>query len=586
MMPETVRSRALSRDGCRRLASVVHSIVERQGGWLLPVLIAVATFAAFLPTLGNGFVGSWDDNQNLVGNPAYRGLGWSQLRWMLTTFHAGHYIPLTWLTLGLDYELWGMNPRGYHLTNLLLHMANTVVFYLIALRLLAAARFVGADGGAGKLASAVAALVFAVHPLRVESVAWATERRDVLCGLFYLLAVLVYLRACEAPVAGLWRSRWYWAALGLAALALLSKSMAMSLPLVLLALDVYPLRRLGGGWQGWLGPAARRVWAEKVPFVVLSEAAGVTALAALEHVKGLKSIARLGFGDRVAISIYGLAFYLWKMAAPVKLSPLYELPERIDRLSRPYVGAAVVVATVSAAALLFRRRCPGLGVAWVTYVAILLPVLGIVQNGWQIAADRYTYLAGLGWAVLAGASIGVWAAAGRSRLVPGRRAAALTAAAAVVVVALGTLTWRQTRVWHDEKSLWTHAVDTYPSATAHYNLGVVLLRQGEVAEAISEYRRALAIEPDFAEARNNLGVALAGQGQVDEAIERFREALKINPDLPEAHMGLGLALMREGRQSEAVEHFRRVLSIRPGFHEAQRNLDRALAESKLLGVTR
>jgi hypothetical protein len=349
---------------------------------------------------------------------------------------------------------------------------------------------------------------------------------------------------------------------------------------VLLVLDVYPLKRLGGGRGGWLGQAARRVWAEKVPFVVLSEAASVMALVALAHEKGLTSVAKLGLVDRMAISVYALAFYLWKMLVPVNLSPMYELPARVEPLSWPYVVAAAVVAVVSAAALLRRRRWPGLAAVWVSYVVILLPVLGIAQNGWQIAADRYTYLAGLGWALLAGAGLKAWCAAKGRRLVQACRRVAVLAAV-VVAIGLGTLTWRQVHVWHDLRSLWTRAVDTYPSATAHYNLAVFLFREGDIAGAITHYRRALALKPDFAEAHNNLGVALAREGRLDEAILQFQEALKINPDGVEAHYGLGLALVRQGRQREAVDHFRRALSIRPGFQDAQRNLDRALAESRL-----
>src|SRR5438034_5921073 len=389
MRSEPVRGRDLVRSAGRHAVSAaVCRLIERQGWWLLPGLVASATLVAFLPTLGNGFVGDWDDDGNLVDNPSYRGLGWRQLRWMFTTFLLGHYIPLTWLTFGLDYVLWGMNPVGYHLTSLALHMTSSVVFYAIGVRLFAAARLAPGDGVAGKLGAAVAASLFAVHPLRVESVAWATERRDVLCGLLFLLAVLAYLRACDTPAGeGRWR-QWYWAALGLGALALLAKSMAVTLPLVLLVLDVYPLGRLGGDQEGWAGPAARRVWAEKLLFRALSAGASAMALLALEHVKGIKPIAAVGVGDRVAISVYSLAFYLWKMAAPLKLSPLYELPERIEPLSRPYLGAAAVVAAVSAAALLLRRRWPALAAVWVGYVVILLPVLGIVQHGWQCAADR------------------------------------------------------------------------------------------------------------------------------------------------------------------------------------------------------
>src|SRR5881396_2782205 len=253
----------MSRKNRSRRLELQHAVI--------PLVIAFSTFAAFLPTLQNQFV-SWDDDKNFLENPHYRGLGWTQLRWMWTT-HLGHYIPLTWMTLGLDYLLWGMNPLGYHLTNLLLHAANAVVFFFVVRRILTLALLGASERGLALAVSAgFAALVFAIHPLRVESVAWATERRDVLSGLFYLLTILVYLRACERKERGRW---WYWLSVALFGCALLSKSMAVSLPVVLLILNIYPLGRLGGS-LGWWSEAARRVYAEKIPFVLL--AAAVSAI--------------------------------------------------------------------------------------------------------------------------------------------------------------------------------------------------------------------------------------------------------------------------------------------------------------------
>ena len=231
---------------------------------------------------------------------------------------------------------------------------------------------------------------------------------------------------------------------------------------------------------------------------------------------------------------------------------------------------------MSVGALLI-RRWPALTAVWVTYIAILLPVLGIVQNGWQIAADRYTYLACIGWVVLAGGIVGAWCEAENRRL---RRAVVLIGAAGVAVT-LGTLTWRQARIWHDSATLWTHAVTVSPSVTGHYNLAVFLFRQGEVDSAITHYRQALALKPDFAEGHNNLGVALARKGQIDEAILHYERALAAKPDYADAHYNLGLALMRQGRQREAAEHFRRVLAIRPDFPDVRNNLDRAVSEGRL-----
>src|SRR5438132_7212087 len=377
------------------------SLTQRGGSWLVPVLIALVTFAAFLPTLNNQFV-DWDDQRNFLENPHYRGLAWTHLRWMWTTFHMGHYIPLTWMTLGLDYVLWGMNPLGYHLTNLLLHAANAAVFFFVVRRILTLALPSPSERGHALAVSAgFAALVFAIHPLRVESVAWVTERRDVLSGLFYLVTILVYLRACERRG----RDRgWYWLAVAVFVCALLSKSMVVNLPVVLLILDVYPLRRLGGA-IGWSSEPARRVYVEKIPFVLLAAAASVVAVMAQSWVNAAVPLAQLSVPGRLAVSAYGLSFYLWKMVVPVNLSPLYELPPTVNFWATPFVLSYGLVLAATAIVLALRRRVPGLLAASLTYVVVLLPVLGIFQSGPQIAADRYTYLAGLGWAILAGAGL-------------------------------------------------------------------------------------------------------------------------------------------------------------------------------------
>src|SRR5256884_162307 len=295
---------------------VPSALPQRRGSWLIPVLIALVTFAAFLPTLQNQFV-TWDDATNFLENAHYRGLGWTHIRWMWTT-HLGHYIPLTWMTFGLDYRLWGMNPFGYHLTSLLLHAANAVVFFFVVHRILTLALPSPSERGRALAVSAgFAALVFAIHPLRVESVAWVTERRDVLSGLFYLSAILIYLWACEGGARG---RGWYWGAVAVFVLALLSKSMVVNLPVVLLILDVYPLRRLGGAARWWSEPA-RRVYVQEIPFVLLAGAASAIAVIAQFSVGAALSLAQLSMPGRLAISAYGLSFYLWKMVVPVNLSP-------------------------------------------------------------------------------------------------------------------------------------------------------------------------------------------------------------------------------------------------------------------------
>src|SRR6059036_1589001 len=551
---------------------VARALLQGWLSWLVPVVIALITCAAFLPTLQNQFV-NLDDNDNFLDNPHYRGLAWTHLRWMWTT-HQGHYIPLTWMTLGLDYLLWGMNPLGYHLTNLLLHAANAAVFFFLVRRLLTLALPSPSERGhALAVSAAFAALVFAIHPLRVESVAWVTERRDVLSGLFYLLTILVYLRACEREERG---RRWHWLAVATFVCALLSKSMVVNLPIVLLILDVYPLRRLGG-FVGWWSEPARRVYVEKIPFALLAAAASAIAIMAQLSHDTMVSVVQLSGLGRLAVSMYGVSFYLWKTVAPVNLSPLYELAANVNPWATPFLLSYGVVLAITAIALALRRRVPGVPAVWVAYIVVLLPVLGIFQSGPQIAADRYTYLAGLGWAILAGAGLlSCWRISGRSNT--GTPATLPIAGVAVcLLVGLGALTWNQAQVWHDSEKLWTHALARDPqSSIAENNLGVVRADQSKLAEAIEHYQRALQMRPDYADAYFNLGNALFQQGKLAEASDHYRQALAIKRDHARAHNNWGVVLARKGKLAEAGDHFHAALHIGPDNADAHTNLGNAL----------
>ncbi len=551
---------------------VPSALPQRRGSWLVPVLIALVTFTAFLPTLQNEFVG-WDDATNFLDNPHYRGLAWTHIRWMWTT-HLGHYIPLTWMTLGLDYLLWGMNPVGYHLTSLLLHAANAVVFFFVVHRILTLALPSPSERGhALAVAAGFAALVFAIHPLRVESVAWVTERRDVLSGLFYLVTILMYLRACERGARG---RGWYWAAVGLFAGALLSKSMVVNLPVVLLILDVYPLRRLGGS-IGWWSEPARRIYIEKIPFVLLAAAASAIAVMAQSSVHAAASLAQLSVPGRLAVAAYGLGFYPRKMVVPVNLSPLYELPRTVDPVAPPFILSYALALAITVIALARCRRVPGLLAAWLAYVVVLLPVLGFFQSGPQIAADRYTYLAGLGGAILAGAGLLSSWRTSRTSKTGTPTTLPIAGVATCVVVGLGVLTWNQAQVWHDSEKLWTHALARDPqSSIAENNLGVVRADQSKLAEAIEHYQRALQMRPDYADAHTNLGNALFQQGKLAEASDHYRQALAIKRDHARAHNNWGVVLARQGKLAEAGDHFQAALHIGPDNADAHTNLGNAL----------
>ena len=484
--------------------------------WVAPCLVALVTVAAFLPVLDAGFV-NWDDDENFLRNVHYRGLGPQQLRWMLTAYHMGHWTPLTWLTLGLDHTLWGMDPRGYHLTSLLFHAGAGLLFYFLSLRLLRLALPATTGEPSLRIGAAAAALLFAVHPLRAESVAWVTERRDVVSGMLYLAAALAYLRGVEDGARR--RAAWYWGAVALFAGALLAKASTLTLPVVLVVLDVYPLRRLGGP-RGWLD---RRVWIEKLPFVVLAAAAALVAFQALAPLGTTPSLRQLPVAPRALIGIYGIAFYLIRTLLPVDLSPLYQLPVGVT-----WLHFGIVIGGTALAATTW-RRWPAFTAAWGLYVVILLPVLRLVQGGPQVVADRYSYLACLGWALLVGgAAARQWAGARVLRVV-----------LAVWIAALGALTWQQAAAWHDSVTLWSHAVAVNPeSRAAHANLARAHAAEGRIAAAAAHYEETLRLSHNQAPYHAIIAELYARTGSDRGAAIRFAEALRLNPGLPEACAGL------------------------------------------------
>jgi tetratricopeptide (TPR) repeat protein len=531
---------------------------NRTARWAIPAGLVLVTIVAYLPVLHNGFV-SWDDDRNFVENPHFRGLGLDQLRWMWTTFHMGHYVPLSWMTLGLDYEVWGMNPTGYHLTNLLLHAANAVVVYFLARAVLRLSRPAFSSEPSSQLdaAAGFAALVFALHPLRAESVAWATERRDVLSALFFFSSILVYLRSRVTM-----RSRrGFWMALVLFVCALLSKATSMSLPAVLLILNVFPLRRLGGT-VGWRGEQARRIYVEIAPFALLAAATAGLSIVALHPPD------QLSIGAKLSVSSYSLVFYLWKTVVPLDLAPLYEMPQHVDPAAVRFVASDIAVVGLSAAAWALRRRQPGMTTALVVFFVVTLPMLGVVQNGPQIAADRYTYFAAPALAILAGAGLVALL----------RRSPALAVGGAVAVaLSLGALAWGQSALWHDSETLWSRVLNVDDeSSIAHSALANTLYRQNRVQEAIAHSQRAVAIAPDYPEALNGLGVGLAREGHFADAIVEYRRALEIKPEYDDAETNWGVTLVQQNDVGGAIEHYERALAINPDNSNAQVNWGNAL----------
>lgn len=526
-----------------------------RAGWLhtgLALAIVAAVFAAFAPALSAGFV-DWDDDRNFLQNASYRGLSLEHLKWMATTFHGGPYQPLSWLTLGIDHALWGMDARGYHLTNVVLHACGAVAFFYLALRLLPLCT----DALRGKslaLGSASAALLFALHPLRVESVAWVTERRDVLSGIFFVLTISSYLRSRTSTEASA-RRRWYAISLAALCLCLPAKASGMGAPLVLLALDLWPLRR-----------PLKEALTEKIPFVLLVLPFAMLALwGQAQQAHNLSSIAEHGAAERIAQAAYAAVFYPLKTLLPTGLAAIYDLPVPFDPLATRFVLALVCAAGTSIVLFALRHRAPAAWTAWIAFLVLLAPTSGLAKAGPQLVADRYSYLACMPFALFAAGALFVY--------VP--RAALATSVA--VSIALGALTWRQTETWHDSLTLYEHTVAVNPSSyIAHTNLGYVLSSAGRTDEALAHYTRALELHPGYALAHNSLAQILLRQGRLDEALAHFRSAAKIRPDYALARIGLSVALVQNGDLEAAEVQAREAQRLDPTSVPAVVNLGSVL----------
>jgi tetratricopeptide (TPR) repeat protein len=508
--------------------------------WIVAGIVLVVC-ASFAPTLSNGFV-NWDDDLVLTDNTAYRGFSPSHLRWMVTTTHGGHWQPLTWLSYAVDHAIWEMDPRGYHLTSLLIHAVNAVLVWAI-LRTLLAGR--GPDAAVA-VAAAVGALFFGIHPLRVESVAWATERRDVLSGCFWLLAIGAYLRA----VAGGGRPR-----LGLAlaalALSLTAKAWGMTFPLVLLILDAWPLDRLRRD--------PRAVLAEKIPFAALAAIAAGLAFRAQHAVPEMRSFADHGVAARVAQAAYGLCHYLAATVLPLGLSPAVLLEPDLDPLRPRYLIALGGVIVITTAALLLRRRAPWLLATWAAYGVIVAPVLGLAQTGPQLVADRYTYLAMLPWtALLAAGLVALWSRATSCTL---QRAVA--AAAAIVLVTYGALTFRQTRIWHDSLTLWNHTLAIDPDNWVAYTNRGFERRATDPEAALADYSAAIARNPRWYLPFFNRGNLRQERGDLAGAVTDHTRVLELLPDDPRGWTNRGWARQAQADWKGAIADYERALEVAP-----------------------
>src|SRR5437870_3858045 len=568
---------------------------------IVSVFLAVIVWIAFGRALNDGFVG-YDDQNYVLRNPRVtNGLTLGSIQWAFTHVHATNWHPLTTISHMLDCQLYGLQPWGHHLTNILLHAAAAILLFFALRELTASGDAVAGIGDAGRdqryrlqrgplWPSVFIAAVFAVHPLRVESVAWVSERKDVLSGVFFMLTLWAYARYARSDGPSLFR---YLIVVVLFALGLMCKPTLVTLPFVLLLLDYWPLGRVRPSSSSRRGETAsawsrRNTWSwlviEKVPLFALSAASCIATLLAQKQALDLSIKAPLE--ERLGNALISYVAYVGQMIWPAHLAVLYPYPE--GNLEIPQVILALLLLLmISVAFFLWRKKYPFLLIGWLWYLGMLIPMIGIIQVGSQVRADRYTYLPQIGlYLLVAWGGMELFQRWRRTR-------GTLAITAALIIMALITRSYLETSHWRDTETLWKHAIaSTSNNYIAHTNLAQTLSQSGRFAEAIAECEKALKIKPDLAAAHNNLGAALVENqrggdgarrqnGAVDEAIVHYRRALQIKPDFAQAHSNLGNALLLKGQVDEAIAQFQNALEIDPNHAEARYNLGNAfVAEGK------
>ncbi len=512
--------------------------------------IAAATVVAFLPALCNGFV-NFDDDRLVLHNPYLRLPLADQLAWIWSTTLLGHYQPLTWLSLSLDHAIGGFAPLAYHLDSLLWHTAAALLLYSVLVDLLQRSRASTLeDAPRIRWCAAAGALFWSVHPLRVESVAWVAERRDVISIVFLLLAFRAYLRAAEdgstsrsllrrQAVPCLWLL-----------LSLLAKAWGMTFVVTLIAVDVYPLRRLPLDRSAITDSRYRSIWHEKIPYTLLGAAAGVVAwLAQHGQPDTMLSTVEWPWRARLLQAAYGLCFYVWKTIWPVHLAVLYARPDPRQGFPPVFYTSLVLVTIAAVLVAWSARKHPAIAMASLVYAATVAPVLGLAQSGPQLAADRYTYVASLPFSALLAGALYMWPR--------GRRQPAATAFAAAGLAALAIVTWNATMVWYDSVRLWRHALDAGQSSyTAHMDYGQAVRANGQIDEAIAHYRIALELNPQAGNAWYNLANALKAKGQLEEAERAYRLAIEYLSWKVDAQVNLGNLYLSRGELAPAIAEYR------------------------------
>ena len=519
------------------------------------ISLAVLTWVVFGQLLQYDFI-NYDDPRYVYENTNItKGLTIGGIAWAFTHIHSMNWHPLTTISHMLDCQLYGLKPGAHHFTNVLLHSIVAILLLLVLQRM------TGGPSGTGSIwRSAFVAAVFAIHPLRVESVAWIAERKDVLSGVFFMLTLLTYFRYVRVRSIG-----HYLAVLFMFALGLMCKPMLVTLPFVLLVLDYWPLKRVR---------SQRNLLAlvvEKLPLVALSVVSSVVTFAAQRGAVGWTE--QLPVLARINNAVVTYAAYMWQMLWPVKLAVFYPHPE--SRLPLwEIILCLLLLIGITAAAVVLRKSRPYFITGWLWYLGMLVPVIGLVQVGWQGRADRYTYLPQIGLYIAITWGIADVTAAWRWQR------EILTAGTAIVV---GLLSWRasvQASYWRDSETLFTHALAvTSNNDVAENNLGIVFLQKGNLDEAISLLQAAVDLRPENSPAHENLAKALLQKGQVTDALVHYRRLLELQPDNIEVHNIVGTVLIQQGQAREAVEEWQKVLAIQPDNGNAMSNLAWVFATS-------
>lgn len=536
-------------------------------------IISLLTVFVYLRALRNDFV-DWDDNQYIIDNSHIRSLDASFFKWAFLEFHSANWHPLTWVSHAVDVAVWGLNPLGHHLTSILLHGVNAFLVTLVATMLLKTWCERRQPGEAGFLdrqgiliAAGVTGILFGIHPLHVESVAWVAERKDVLCGMFFLLSILAYLRAvntADAQQGQPGSSRFPRKDLVVCGVffifALLSKPMAVTLPVVLLILDWQPLRRI-------TSIASLQAQAlGKAPLFLLSIASAIVTVHAQRAGDTIVPLEYFPMGTRVLVALHALSGYLGKMAVPVSLLPYYAYPVNASLLSPEYFVSAVLAAALTVAGVFLARKLPVWSAVWWYYVITLAPVLGIIQVGNQAMADRYTYLPGLSFCLLLGVGAAwLWKKAAeperwRSIIRPAVIVAALSA-----VVFLAAATYRQIAVWKSGLDLWNYVLTRDPEAGAipYNNRGELYYKMGSFDLALADLSKAVSLSPTDPIFYNNRALAFEETGRIEEALVDYREAIDLSASNPLARYNRGILFTRIGRLADALVDFDQAILIDP-----------------------